>query len=270
VSTAFVFAAMLAAPASASGIVPPTNPTSDLWARPAYTFDPTSPHTFRVGQTLPACWTWGPSERFIARGRATRCVTEAVAATNRAHHVEGLPSIALPTNFGRLSVPEQLLVLSDIERVSRGESPIIGLSASAAVFAQSAARANRDPSLPSANGVVDATGAWAANYAGGVNALDANYSWMYEDGWAGTSTVNYDCTSPSASGCWGHRDNILANASTMACYQASCSLIMGAGYVPLGAGRGYSSFTELIVQVAGGTPSLFYTWAQALAAGARA
>jgi hypothetical protein len=254
--------------AGASGVVPPMNPTSDLWARPAYSFGP-GHHSYEVGQALPACWAWG-SGRFIAKGRTTRCVEVAVAATNRAHHVEGLSSLTLPKNFSRLSAEEQLLVLTDIERVSRGEPPVLGLSATANGFAQSAAKANMDPSLPSASDLVDATGAWAANYAGGVNTLDANYAWMYEDGWGGSSTLNYDCTSPTASGCWGHRDNILLNASTMACYQASCSLVMGAGYVPQGAGSGYSSYTELFVQVAGGIPPLYYTWARALANGAKA
>ena len=37
------------------------------------------------------------------------------------------------------------------------------------------------------------------------------YGWMYDDGSAGE---NKDCTSPTAPGCWGHRDNILADPAT--------------------------------------------------------
>jgi hypothetical protein len=178
--------------------------------------------------------------------------------------------MSLPHNFSHLTVAEQLFVLVDIERVSRGELPVAGLSTRVNSFAQQGAVRNDDPSLPStSSGVGGATGAWASNYAGGVNTLDANYGWMYLDGWAGEDTTNYDCTSATAPDCWGHRDNILANATTMPCYQAPCSIIMGAGYLNHGAGNGYSSFTELLVQISGPVPSLYYSWKTAVAHGAR-
>jgi len=255
--------------AGAAGIVPPKNPASDLWAVPAYTFTPANDQTYAEGSTLPACWMWGAAGSFVARGRVPQCSTAALAATDRAQHAEGLPSIVLPSNFSALSVPEQLMVLVDIERVSRGEAPVIGVSARANAFAQLAARRNTDPLLPTSGGVAGATDAWSANYAAGVNALDANYEWMYTDGWDGQRTFNYACTGPRAPGCWGHRDNILANASRMPCYLTSCSMVMGAGFVPNGAGDGYSSFTELFVQVSSVVPALYYTWSEALAAGAR-
>jgi hypothetical protein len=91
---------------------------------------------------------------------------------------------------------------------------------------------------------------------------------MYTDGWDGKLTFNYDCTGPGAPGCWGHRENILENAARMGCYETACSLVMGAGYVTRGAGDGYNSYTELFVQVSGAAPSLYYTWDQAVAAGA--
>ena len=77
-------------------------------------------------------------------------------------------------------------------------------------------------------------------------------------------------SNPSAPGCWGHRDNILANATAMPCYESSCSIVMGAGYVRDGAGDGFNSYTELFVQVSGVVPVLYYTWDEALAAGAMA
>ena len=197
-------------------------------------------------------------------------VADAVLATDRAQHTEGLRSFALPRNFAHLSVPEQLLVLVDIERVSRGQSPVLGVSARANVFAQLGARRNADPFLPATSGIAGLTGAWSSNYAGAVNTLDANYEWMYTDGWDGKLTFNYDCTGPRAPGCWGHRDNILENASRMPCNESACSIVMGAGYVNLGTGDGYNSYTELFVQVSGAVPALYYTWHQAVAAGARA
>jgi len=254
----------------AANIVPPANPRANRWAVPAYSFTPVNDKSYSTGQTLPACWKWGPTQNFVAQATAPQCVAAELSATDRAHRAEGLPAIRLPRNFAGLSVPEQLLVLVDIERVSRGETPVLGVSARANTFAQLGARSNSDPTLPPSSGIAGASGGWASNYAGSVSALDANYEWMYTDGWQGKYTSNYACTSARAPGCWGHRDNILANVSRMPCYSTSCAEIMGAGYVRDGTGDGYSSYTELFVQVGGVTPPLYYTWRQALAAGARA
>ena len=119
------------------------NPSSDLWAVPLYSL--VNGQFYTVGQALPACWMWGTVGDLMAQGAAPSCVTNAVLATDRAQHTEGLRSFALPRNFTHLSVPEQLLVLVDIERVSRGESPVLGVSARANVFAQDGARRNADP-----------------------------------------------------------------------------------------------------------------------------
>jgi len=262
--------AMTATDVGAANIVPPANPRADLWAVPAYSFTPVNDSSYSGGQTLPACWKWGPTQNFVANATAPKCVAAEVSATDRAQRAEGLPAIGLPRNFAGLSAPEQLLVLVDIERVSRGEAPVLGVSARVNVFAQLGARSNSDPSLPPTSGIAGSTGGWAANYAGSVSPLDANYEWMYTDGWQGKFTFNYACTSPHAAGCWGHRDNILANVSRMPCYSTSCTEIMGAGFVHDGARNGFSSYTELFVQVSGVTPTLYYTWDQALAAGARA
>jgi len=68
----------------------------------------------------------------------------------------------------------------------------------AGVSAQLNALAQREPPrektlLPSASYFPNATGAYVANWAGALSALDANYDWMYTDGWAGarptTTTV---------------------------------------------------------------------------------
>jgi hypothetical protein len=252
--------------AGAAGIVPPANPAANLVARPAYSFA----NGGSYGRTLPSCWRRSSSGAVVAQGRATHCVAQALAATDRAHHAEGLGSVSLPRNFAKLTAPEQLLVLTDLERVSRGEPPVLGLSPSANAFALLGAKSNSDPSLPANSTVLGATGAWASNYAAAVNTLDANYAWMYTDGWAGPATWNYDCTSAHAPGCWGHRDNILLNDALLPCYESSCDLVMGAGYVPDGYGQGFDSYTELIVQVSGATPALSYTWSQAVAAGAKA
>lgn len=254
--------------AGAAGVVvPPQNPASDLWAAPTYTFTPLNDHSYRVGAAIPACWAWARGS-FVARPTGRRCVPDEVAATDRAQHSEGLGNISLPSNFAKLSAPDQLLVLTDIERVSRGEAPVLGVSDVANAVAQQGATERTDPVLSLSTAVSGATGSFGSNYAAGVNALDANYQWMYTDGWDGKYTFNGACTTSSSPGCWGHRDNILANQSNMPCEAATCSVVMGAGFVHLGSGR-YNSYTEIFVQVSGTILALAYTWRQAVAAGAR-
>ncbi len=52
---------------------------------------------------------------------------------------------------------------------------------------------------------------WGSIFALDYTPLGADFAWMYNDGWGGT---NLDCSTPSAPGCWGHRDNILGNWTT--------------------------------------------------------
>lgn len=169
--------------------------------------------------------------------------------------------MVLPHDFTALSAQEQLFVLFDLERVARGLDPIAGLAATLDARAQIAAAHNADPGFPiTAPGYAGGGSVWA----GDINTLTATYGWMYDDGWAGATTTNGDCTSPTAPGCWGHRDAIL---------EPGAYLAMGAGYVANGwiAGE-YSSYTGLIVRYTSPTdlPPLSYTWADAVAAGAGA
>ncbi|MBW4030001.1 MAG: hypothetical protein HIU57_04885 [Acidobacteria bacterium] len=262
-----LLAALTAAPVGAAGILPPHEPTADVAASPA--FNTVAGRMYDVGSSLPPCWRW-LANKLVAAAGSPLCLRAEVRATNHAHGLEHVVSVTLPRNFVALTDSEQLLVLVDLERVSRGEAPVLGLSRAADAMAQKGAQLNQDPILSDPRAIPGATGGWTANWAAAVNPLDANYSWMYLDGWAGQGkTFNYLCTSAHARGCWGHRNDILVNASQLPCYATSCSLVMGAGNVNKHWSI-YNSYTELIVQVAGNAPALLYTWKQALAAGARA
>jgi hypothetical protein len=258
---------LISANADAAAILPPANPASNIAPSPDYTI--VNNRAYTVGSHLPGCWRWAAS-RLVANANSSNCVKQEVAATNRAQSAEGLGPVTLPRNFAALSPVKQLLVTVDIERVSRGEPPVVGVAASLDQLAQEGAVGRRDPSLPSASAYPGATGGYTANWAGAINALDANYAWMYQDGWAGNATLNEDCTSAHAAGCWGHRDDILANGAVLPCPTSSCSLVMGGGYVHLGAGDGFSSYSELFVQVSTTPADLIYTWAMAVAEGAQA
>ena len=53
---------------------------------------------------------------------------------------------------------------------------------------------------------------WSSNWAGGYgNALEAYYAWMYYDGWGGGRPRTWaPAKRPTASGCWGHREDVLS------------------------------------------------------------
>jgi hypothetical protein len=157
------------------------------------------------------------------------CISSALADINAAHAAEGVQPMVLPSNFASMSVPVQLLNLSNLERVDRGLAPILGLSAALNQDAQTAAANDDDPMPTHFYGDV-ATGNWAAGY---DSTLQADFAWMYDDG---LGSDNMDCTDSNSSGCWGHRHDILWHFAT--------PIAMGAGYA---SGQYGPSMTELFV-----------------------
>jgi hypothetical protein len=167
--------------------------------------------------------------------------------------LEGVGPITLPSNWSALTVPQQLLVVINLERVNRGLPPVIGLSASLDSLAQEGANGNHDPGFPA--GYHDPAGTTGAYYDGGGvwwynsdTAVSADASWMYGDGYGGK---NLACMSPTASACWGHRDILLSDGS-------SETLVGGAGYVP---SPNSFAFEELYGYE---TSDLVFTWASEL------
>jgi hypothetical protein len=132
---------------------------------------------------------------------ALKCADQTyLAEIDQARRAEGLGPMALPTDYPHLPAPEQILVVTNSERGSRGLPTFAGLTARLNYYAEAGARAHEDPSDP--------TSAWASNWAGTSDPLEADFLWMYDDGPGGT---NLDCTTPAAGGCWGHRQNILGD-----------------------------------------------------------
>ena len=123
--------------------------------------------------------------------------------------------MVLPLDFGHLTVPEQLFVAVNLERVDRGLAPFVGLTAALNHNAQVGANdANDPPATGRAYALDDAE--WAG---GSSNGLDAVYGWMYDDGY---DSGNLDCIRRDASGCWGHRKGILDD------FGSGANLVMGA------------------------------------------
>ena len=198
------------------------------------------------------------------------CEQSAVAAINTGRADQGLPAMSLPNNFYQLPAIDQLFVLVNEERVSRGLVPVYGLSSSLNALAAQGSSANTDPPISQST---FSTGPWAlgiyANWAEDFSTAGSMYDWMYNDGWGGTgNTSNLACTSPTSSGCWGHRANILVSNSS------GYTPVMGAASInesSLGGWIGFESDATVLTEVANSelhSVSYSYTWSQAVAAGA--
>ncbi|MGN6722989.1 MAG: hypothetical protein ACTHJM_10295 [Marmoricola sp.] len=118
---------------------------------------------------------------------SSACLSGALSDFNRARAKEGLHRLILPSNFRSLTVAEQLLVLTNLDRVARHLQPFTGLNSTLDKYAAAGASTRRDPRFPSW------TRQGRANWASTYNPLWSEFLWMYYDGGAG----------------WVHRHNIL-------------------------------------------------------------
>jgi len=184
VASALVVIAGSPVGAGASGIVPPSNPSVSI-----------------PPQVMPDC------TFLTVDDTSAGCIDSVLHNINFARMFEGLGPLVLPSNYASESVPLQQLVITDEERGDRGLWGYSGLDAKLNTAALDAAQANADPALPLG---FQAPG--GSIFAKDYTPLGADYAWMYDDGYGGT---NLDCTSPSDSGCWGHRDNILGSVTTI-------------------------------------------------------
>lgn len=171
-----------------------------------------------------------------------------VRAIDRCRAREGLGPLVLPANFHRLSSGQQLFVLVNLARVNRGLPPIVGLSGPLNAVVRRGANAEADPGFPS--GHFSAGGSlWAYAY----TVMAADDGWMYDDGWARSAVTNTACTSPSASGCWLHREIILMRSRQR--------LVAGAAVRPIrqrGMPLAHSYAFEILAGYS--TTHLVFTW----------
>lgn len=184
------------------------------------------------------------------------CLALAVSALDRGRSLEHLAPLALPRNFARLTTAEQVFVLVNLERISRGVPPLVGLSPALDTVAAAAARAGTDASPSAAERAVPARAMSAAWAGGSPNAVAAVFGWIYDDGWAGRSTTNLDCTAPGAAACWGHRRVVLGAATGTTC--RTC--IGGSAYVDAVGGHREPSYALVIEKPTATAPALTFTW----------
>ena len=183
---------------------PPPNTSASGIADPGQTEPPVPDYTGACAATI---------------DRSPRCLAAIVEALNNARAKEAVKPLVLPAAFSTMTIPEQLLVAINLERVDRGLAPFAGLTASLNANAQRGADIANDPPDPGAAYDVSDT-EWAG---GSVNGLDAVYGWMYDDG---KGSGNLDCPAAGGPGCWGHRHGILDNFGTVG------TLVMGGAVNP--------------------------------------
>ena len=189
-------------------------------------------------------------------------VSQVLTAIDAARHgEEGLGPLRFDVaRFERLSVPEQVFVVTNLERTTRGLYPAVALTSRLDAIANAAARRDQDPTDP-AQGY---SSIWSSAPASlGQYAFFADFGWMYDDGPPPQYIFrNVDCARRGESGCWGHRDNILSNPLSG---WAGCpsELVSGAGYAP--ATPDGPSLTEIFeVACAGPRVGAVFTWRHAV------
>jgi len=142
--------------------------------------------------TQQACWSQTPD--------IAACNQDSLNDINNARAQEGLGPLPLPSDFYQLGTVAQILAVANAERTTRG-LPALPENANLDQMAQQGAEQGNDPTGPSGYG-------WGSNIAwGDPTPLAADFGWMYDDG---PDSPNIDCPSAGASGCWGHRHNILS------------------------------------------------------------
>ena len=187
---------------------------------------------------------------------STPCLDAALQAINHAHVLEGIRPMVLPADFAQLSIPDQLFVAVNLERVDRGLPAFGGLTTGLDRNAQRGADSADDPPDPGESYDLD-----DAEWAGGSsNGLDADYGWMYDDGF---DSGNLDCLHRGASGCWGHRKGILDD------FGSGPNLVMGAAIAinddTHRGDQGGTSMAVTLAVAAAPVTTFSYSWAEVVA-----
>ena len=180
------------------------------------------------------------------------CVEVTLQAIDDARAAEGVKPMSLPADFTRLSVPQQVLIALNAERVDRGLPGFTGLTAALDAVADQGARTARLPPDPGSSYTAADT-EWIGAVA---NGLDADFEWMYDDG-PGSGVPG--CSSSGGSGCWADRHNVLDAFG-------SGTLVMGAALEPrsdTGSDAGGPSLAVELAATHATVGTLPYSWTQA-------
>ena len=211
-------AGLSSAPASAAGILPPANPSANV--------APDNPD-------------W-------------------LTSIDDARSQEGVGSMDVSeSSLGALPLDQQVLTVVNDERIDRGEQPIEYITAQLDGYAEGGANGGTDPSFPST-----VTGGAPITFGGSIwaggltSVLEADYYWMYDDGFSGSATSNSACSASNPSGCWGHRDIILHQFA--GCPTGPPVLSMGAAFSSSGYAAG--SIAAIVVSSCAPPTDITASW----------
>jgi len=269
--TGLVMIGSVATPVGATDILPPHNPAANLAPSPNFLSSGLCHETsVATPCTNPCVRLAGHGSNrhpvFPAYSGTPTCTQYVLLALNVARSREGLPAIVLPSNWFHLGPQEQIFVLVDFERTARGLPPYLGLNRQLHASAQVAAVREIDPAYAKGfHAGLDPEGVpgMGSVLATGYTPLEADYVWMYDDGWGGraSSTPNFACTHAGARGCWAHRDQLLGYDGTfnfgVGLHCTTCE--MGTGFAIV---KGVGWFTSLIELPAATPPPMYFTWAK--------
>ncbi len=224
------------APAAPAGayVLPPSNPATDV-PEGVTTAECPAPYPDNTPTCLAAV------EAEIDTGRVAEGLTTPIESE-------------LPTGFAGMPTAEQVWIVVNLERQDRGLNIFPQTDGTLDGIAASAAAAGQDPTI--SGGYLN-SGFGGIEAGGEYNVLDADFIWMYDDGWGGSvsTTPNVGCTSNGAAGCWAHRDNILSDEWVTS---PNWTPTMGAG-ASTGCGAGVC-YTGLFAESQQGTESPTYDW----------
>ncbi len=183
-----------------------------------------------------------------------------LTSINDARAQEGVGAMDLSESaLARQPLPEQVFTVVNEERIDRGLPPIDYMTAQLNAYAQGGANSGSDPTFPSS-----VTGGAPITFGGSIwaggltSVLEADYYWMYDDGWGGSSTTNSACSLTSLSECWGHRDIILHPFAN--CPSGPPILSMGAAFAPTGYSGG--SIAAILVSSCAPPSDVTLSWGQ--------
>lgn len=126
-------------------------PASNIF--PVPDFAPSTYHS----NAVPAC--------YQGQAGVAQCDQRVLQAINNAHAVEGIPPISLPANYSTLPFDVQEFIIVNLERVSRGLPPAVGITTSLDAHAVTATQLHEDVEN------YTSTSYYASDWYGGGNAL---------------------------------------------------------------------------------------------------
>jgi hypothetical protein len=223
--------------------------------------------------TMSASANWGgtdPTKNYPLPGKlplacatapaGTECINAGIYYLDQARKSVGLGAYELPNDFPTLTPPEQMFILTNLDRVEYGLPPISGLTAALSRDALAGVKAGKDPHVSDQSEEHEDVD----NYGVGYDNVPMVYEvWLWADG-AGSQN---DVCRVYHRDCWVHRHNVLWKFTPTDILAMGAAAAIGKdaepGYAQINFGGWPADASD-----PGYTPTYTYTWDEAVADGA--